>query len=382
MMELVDLFCGEGQLGDDIRVGGVAVEGIVLRGDIVAVFLTETVEIILHMEAVHTFGRAVNAVILAAVMAVDGKSIFKAVAHRGFAQGNETVAPGEGIHIHLVLIAVGAVDDLLPHLGPLPLKPMGNVGKFGLAFGGGELTVLLHKPALAAVLAEDLRAFGGHLKFGFAVGALIQHFLQTFCTVGLGNTNIIFQLVAVLVVAHRFPNDGIDLVRGHLCHLLRRQDLAEHRVMVHLAFVFIGPERGVQIVSVMRHHHQRHLVHLHQPAQGIRQEGGGADGGVPGFGIHTQNVSVLDHPADGLDQVNVIGEFPGADGADPGQQPGHHMIAVDVHHITYLPGVGDHGGQLKIDEGLVIAEDDVWGLQALHIDGFQGVFFADEADLG
>ena len=49
---------------------------------------------------------------------------------------------------------------------------------------------------------------------------------------------------------------------------------------------------------------------------------------------------------------------------------------------TLLSGVRHHGRQLKIDEGLMIAEDDVGRLQALHIDGLKGVRLADEADPG
>ena len=90
-VEFVDLFCGESQLGDDIRVGGIAVEGIGLRRNIVAIFLPETVEIILHMETVHALGRTVDVIILTTVVTVDGEAVFKAVAHFGSAQWDETV---------------------------------------------------------------------------------------------------------------------------------------------------------------------------------------------------------------------------------------------------------------------------------------------------
>ena len=63
-MDLVDLLGSEGQLGDDVRVGGVAIEGIGLRGDVEAIFLAEAVEIVLHVEAVHALGRAVDVICL------------------------------------------------------------------------------------------------------------------------------------------------------------------------------------------------------------------------------------------------------------------------------------------------------------------------------
>ena len=84
-MNLIDLFRGEDQLGDDIRIGGIAVERVGLGGNIVAVFLPETVEIILHMKAVHALGGTVDVIIRAAVVTVDGESALKTVAHLSLA---------------------------------------------------------------------------------------------------------------------------------------------------------------------------------------------------------------------------------------------------------------------------------------------------------
>ena len=382
LMELVDLFRGESQLGDDIGICGIAVERIGGGGNIEAVFLPETVEIILHMEAVHTLGRTVDMIILATVVAVDGKTVLIAVAHFGFAQGDKPIATGEGIDIHFVFVGVCTVQNLLPHLRPFPLEPIGDMGKFGLTLSCGELTVFFHKPALAAVFAENLRAFGGHPELGVTVGTLVKYFLQTLCPVGFRDADVVFQLIAVFVILHDFPDHSIDLIGGHLRHLFSGEDLAEYRAVRHFPLVLVGPEGGVQVIAVVGYDHQRNLVHLHQPAQGFRQERSGADGGVASFGVHAQNITVLDHPTDGLDQMNVVGELPGADGSDPGQQPRHHMITVDIYHIVHLFGVGHHGGQLEINERLVIAEDDVRRLQTLHIDGLEGIFLADKADFG
>ena len=379
-MDLIDLLRGEGHFGDDIRVGGEAVEGVGFRGNVVAVFLPEAVEIVLHVEAVHALGGTVDVVILAPVVAVDGEALFEAVADLGSAQGNEAIATGEGVDVHFVFVEVGAVQDLLTDLGPLPLEPVGDVGEFGFALGGLQLAVLLHIPALAAVVAEDFRALGSHPEFGFAVGALVEDFLQALCPVGFRDEDALFQLVAVFIILHGLLDDGIDLIGGHGLHLLGGQDLTEGGAQGNIALVLVGPEGGIQVVAVVDGHHQGNLVHLHQLAQGIGQERGGADGGVAGFGIHAQDVTVLDDFANGLDQVDVIGELAGADGTDPGQQPGHHVVAVDVDHIVDLSGVGHHGGQLKIDEGLMIAEEDVGRFQALHVDGLQSVFLAGQAE--
>ena len=129
------------------------------------------------METVHTLGRSVDVIILTTIMAVDGEAVFKVVAHLGLAQRNETIAAGEGVDIHFILVAVCTIYDLLPYLGPLPLKPIRNVGELGFTFSCGELTIFFHKPALAAVFAEDFRAFCGHLELSMTMGALVEYFL-------------------------------------------------------------------------------------------------------------------------------------------------------------------------------------------------------------
>ena len=343
-VQFVDFLGGKSQLGDDVGIaGGVAVEGVCLRGNVEAVFLPEPVEIVFHMEAVHALGRTVDVVILAPVVAVQGEAGFKIVVDPGLAQGDKAVTTGEGIDFHFAIVAVSAVDDLLANLFLLPLEPIGNVGEFGFAFRGLQLAVLLKEPMLAAVVAEDFCALGSHLELGVAMGALIEDLLQAFSTVYLGNEDVVFQLVAVLVILHGGADDGIDLIGGHVSYLLGSEHLTEGGVEGNFPLVGVSPEGRVEVVAVMGYHHQGDLVHLHQTAQGIGQVRGGADGGVPCLGIHAQNVAVLKNFADGLDQVDVIGEFPGADGADPGQKPGHLVIAVDVDHVVYGMRGGHHG---------------------------------------
>ena len=113
LVELVNFFRCKGKFGDNVRIAGVAVERICGGGNIVAVFLTETVEIILDMEAVHALGRTVNVIILTAIVAVNSEAVFKAVAYLGLAQRYKTIAAGEGINIHFLFVAVCAVDNLL-----------------------------------------------------------------------------------------------------------------------------------------------------------------------------------------------------------------------------------------------------------------------------
>ena len=381
-MQLVDLLGGECQFGDDVGIGGVAVEGIRFGGNIEAVFLAEPVEIVFHMEAVHTLGRTVDVVILTTVVTVNGEAVFKIVADHCLAQRDETIAAREGIDIHFILVAVSAVQDLLANLLLFPFEPIGNMGELGFALGGLQLAVFLEEPALAAMVAENLRALGSHLEFGVAVGALVENFLKTFRTIGLSDQNVVFQLIAVFVVLHSLVDDRIDLIGGHFCHLLGGEYLAKGGMQGDVPLVGVSPEGRVQMVAMMGHHHQGNFVHLHQTTQGIGQVRGSTDGSVSRFGVHTQNITVLENSADGFDQVDVVGEFSCADGTDPGQQPGHHVVAVDVDHIVDLVGMGDHVRQLEIDEGLMVTEDDVRRLQTLHINSLQGVFFADQADFG
>ena len=381
-VQFVNLLGGESQLGDDVGIGGVTVEGICFGGNVEAVFLPEPVEIIFHMEAVHALGRTVDVVILTTVMTVDGKTVFKIVADLGLAQGDKAVATGEGVDIHFVLIAVYTIDDLLADLLLLPLKPVGNVGEFGLALGGLQLAVFLEEPAFATVVAEDFSTLGTHLEFGVAMGALVEHFLETFRPVGLGDQNVVLQLVAVFVILHGRADDGVDLVGSHLCHLLSGEHLAEGGVQGDFPLVGIGPEGRIEMVAVMGDHNKRYLIHLHQSAQGIGQVGGGSNGSVPCFRVHTEDVAVLNNSADGLDQVDVVGKLSGADGTNPGQKPGHHVVAVNIDHIVDRLGGGDHSGQFEVDEGLMVAEDDVRGFKTFHINGFQGVLFADQTNFG
>ena len=381
-MEFINLLGGEGQFGDYIGVSGVAVEGVGLRGDIEAVFLAEAVEIILHMEAVHTLGGTADVIILTAVVAVDGEAGFEAMAHRGLAQRDEAIAAGEGIYVHLVFIAICALLDLAAHLSALPLEPIGDMGEFGFAIAGAELAVFFHKPAFAAAFAEYFRAFGGHLELRVAMGALVEHLLQTLGTVQVSDEDVVFQLIAVFIILHSLGNNGVYLVCAHLLHLLCGEHLTEHGAVGDFVLVFVGPEGGVEVVAVVGDNHQGNFVHLDKSAKGIRQEGGGADGGIAGLGVHAEYVAVLDYAADGFNKVKVGGEFAGADGAYPCQQPGHHVVAVDVNNVVHLSGVGHHGGQLKVYEGLMVAEDDVGRLEHLHVYGFKGVVLADEADFG
>ena len=132
----------------------------------------------------------------------------------------------------------------------------------------------------------------------------------------------------------------------------------------------------------MDHRHHRDLVHADQLAQGFRQKSRSAAGGIPGLRVHGQHIPPLQHLADGFDQVQIRGEFPGADGADPLQQKKLDHITVDTDHITQRMHTGTHGGQLKVDKMHMVTKHDVWRLQPLHADFLHLIFLADEGELG
>ena len=142
------------------------------------------------------------------------------------------------------------------------------------------------------------------------------------------------------------------------------------------------PEGGVEVVAVMDGHHNGYLIHFDELAQRLRQEGCDAAGGVAGFGVHGQNVAPLQDLIDGLNEMQVHGELPGADAADPFNEPGAAVVAVDAHDIVH-PGIGTqtHSGQLKVDEVHVVTQQHVGGFQPIHIDSLDLIVLEEQHDL-
>ena len=80
--------------------------------------------------------------------------------------------------------------------------------------------------------------------------------------------------------------------------------------------------------------------------------------------------------------MEIVGKLTGADGTDPLHEPRAHIVAVDVDHVVDLLGVGEVGDQLKVDEGHMVREQDIGGLDALHVDLLQLVFLPRQHHLG
>ena len=315
-------------------------------------------------------------------MTLQGPTGVDIVSQGCLAQGDVAPHPGQGIDLHFLGEAVFAPVDLFGYLLPLPGKPVGNVVKFRFAFGCLQVAILLPQPALAACVAENLGTLGVHMEFLAAVGALVQDLVQTLGPERFRDKDAVVLLVLILVVGQGLTQGFVDLLDGHFFDLLRIQNLGEHRVHGNLPLMAEIPERGIQVIAVVNHRHHRHLIHFDQLTQGIRQEGQGTAGGIPGLGIHGQNIAPFQHMADGFHQMDVGGEFPGGDGADPLQQEPFNHIAVDADHIGYGMGPGGHGCQLKIDEVHVVAQQHVGGRNTLHIHLFHLIFLADQGEPG
>ena len=95
------------------------------------------------MQAIGLDGLAVDAIILAVIVALQHKALVDGVAQFRLAQFLKFPATGHGIHLHLILKGVGAGLDLGGHLGALPLEPIRHVGELGLATQGGQGAVLV-----------------------------------------------------------------------------------------------------------------------------------------------------------------------------------------------------------------------------------------------
>ena len=92
--QFVDLLSCQSQLGDHQRIGGIAIVGVILRGNIKAIFLSQAVEIILHMQAVGGLGRPGNAIVLPPIMAFQHPAVDRIVPDPCLTQGDEPPAAG------------------------------------------------------------------------------------------------------------------------------------------------------------------------------------------------------------------------------------------------------------------------------------------------
>ena len=102
LAEAVEFFRSKGQLGNDIRLGGIAVEGVLLCGDIHAVQRLDPVEFILHMEAVALGRGPLDPVRLAVEKALQNEALLRGVGQCCHAQRMILPAMGQRIDLHLI----------------------------------------------------------------------------------------------------------------------------------------------------------------------------------------------------------------------------------------------------------------------------------------
>lgn len=154
--------CCKSKLCQDILLCGVAVQGIVLGGNIEAIKGLDMLEIILHMEAVHLLRSALHPEVFSSVMAGNYKAIFRIMGDLAFTQRNKLPAPGEAVYIHFILKEIRSLVDLLFNIFPFSVIPVRHMGKLRFALQRLQAAVLLQIPPLATGLAENFCTLGVH----------------------------------------------------------------------------------------------------------------------------------------------------------------------------------------------------------------------------
>ena len=245
------------------------------------------------MQTVHLLRFTLDTVRLTAVETFQDEAVVPVVGQLGFAQMHIAVDPRQGMDLQLLAEAVSAFFHLLDYLLTLPLEPVRDMVELGLALKCLQIAIFLPQPALATGGAEKLSALGIHGELLAAVGALVQHLMQTLGPVRLLDENTVVLLVLVFIVPQLFAEHRIDFAGGHGGELLRGEDQLHFQHHGNLAGPAEVPEGGMQVVAMMDGSHDGDLIHFHQLAQRGRQESQRAAGGVAGLGVHGQHIAAL-----------------------------------------------------------------------------------------
>ena len=119
---------------------------------------------------------------------------------------------------------------------------------------------------------------------------------------------------------------------------------------------------------VEQYHHGDPLL-LHQLPQRIGQDGGGADGGVPGLGVHAQDVPVLvEDLLHRAQQSHIGGKLPLAQAAQPFHDKRPAVVSVDGSDVVHRMGPGSNGAEVEVHKIHVVRQQNIGGLQSLHMD--------------
>ena len=138
------------------------------------------------------------------------------------------------------------------------------------------------------------------------------------------------------------------------------------------------PEGRVEIISSVKCRHYGNFIHFDKLSHRVGDIGIDTAGRVSCLGVHTEYIASGENFFDRTDQVDIVGEFSGADRADPGEKPRAAVVTVNVYHVIYLAHFRSHGDQLEVDERHVVTEEHIGRFQSLHADLFHLIFFADK----
>ena len=174
---LINYLCGKGHFCNYILLCGIAIEGVILRGNIHAIIRLYKTPVILHMQTVVLHRLAMDVIILAPIMSFQHKTILRVMAKLSLAKRYEAPCPGLGIHLHFIFKGIFSCRNLLFHLLPLPTEPIGDMRKLSLPFQGPQITVFFPKPSLTASGTKQFRSLRSHLGLCQTMRTLIQHLM-------------------------------------------------------------------------------------------------------------------------------------------------------------------------------------------------------------
>ena len=124
-------------------------------------------------------------------------------------------------------------------------------------------------------------------------------------------------------------------------------------------------------MSVADERYHRNLEILGKLAQGCRKHGIGTAERVSGLRIDGCDITSSDYLAQLFHQRCIPGELAFADAADEAQEPLTLEVSVDGHDVVDPMRERGLCGNLEIHEGVVVAEQKIRRLDAVHINLFK-----------
>ena len=292
------------------------------------------------------------------------------VRHGAFAERNKALRVRKTFHPDGQYAGrVGAVFNLCSDVGSLPFVPVGNVRKLGLPVACDQFAVFGHGPDLAAAFAGQGRAAGRRGELFFALWALIKDLFKTDRSVGAVDLDPVFELPSEIVVLKLVNDPSVDLVDRKGADLLRRDQLFHRRRRgFHAALVTGVPEGVIDMVTVADDRDDRHAERLAELPERFRHGSGRSAERVTRLGVDRRDALVIYDGADVLHDGHIVCEFALADTADIAKQFFAADKAVDRDDVIRHVRKSRARRNLHIEKRVVVTEQDVGRLDALHID--------------